>query len=75
VSRASAYKRDSCLFFRPGLWISTISARSGSRISRYLSKLRDPHALARAISEALARADAKYAIADRFDDAKASTLA
>jgi hypothetical protein len=34
-----------------------------------------PQALARAISEALARVDAKYAIADRFDDAKASTLA
>jgi hypothetical protein len=29
-------------------------------------------ALARAISEALARADAKYAIADRSDDDKAS---
>jgi hypothetical protein len=37
----------------------------------YLSKLRDPQVLARAISEALARgADAKYAIADRFDEAK-----
>jgi hypothetical protein len=36
----------------------------------YLSKLRDPQVLAKAISEALARADAKYAIADRFDDAK-----
>jgi predicted AAA+ superfamily ATPase len=34
----------------------------------YLSKLRDPQVLAKAISEALARADAKYAIADRFDD-------
>jgi hypothetical protein len=33
----------------------------------YLSKLRDPPVLAKAISEALARADAKYAIADRFD--------
>jgi hypothetical protein len=36
----------------------------------YLSKLRDPLVLAKAISEALARADAKYAIADRFDEAK-----
>jgi hypothetical protein len=37
----------------------------------YLSKLRDPQVLARAISEALARgADTKYAIADRFDEAK-----
>jgi hypothetical protein len=36
----------------------------------YLSKLRDPQVLAKAISEALARADAKYAIADRFDDTK-----
>jgi hypothetical protein len=36
----------------------------------YLSKLRDPPVLARAISEALARADTKYAIADRFDDVK-----
>ena len=36
----------------------------------YLSKLREPQVLARAISEALARADAKYAIADRFDEAK-----
>jgi hypothetical protein len=36
----------------------------------YLSKLRDPQVLAKAISEALARADAKYAIADRFDEAK-----
>jgi hypothetical protein len=36
----------------------------------YLSKLRDPQVLAKATSEALARADAKYAIADRFDDAK-----
>jgi predicted AAA+ superfamily ATPase len=35
----------------------------------YLSKLRDPQVLGRAISEALARADTKYAIADRFDDA------
>ena len=34
----------------------------------YLSKLREPQVLARAISEALARADAKYAIADRLDD-------
>lgn len=36
----------------------------------YLSKLRDPQVLAKAITEALARADANYAIADRFDDAK-----
>jgi hypothetical protein len=37
----------------------------------YLSKLRDPQVLAKAISEALARgADTKYAIADRFDEAK-----
>ena len=36
----------------------------------YLSKLRDPQVLAKAISEALARADARYAIADRFDEAK-----
>jgi len=36
----------------------------------YLSKLRDPQVLAQAISGATARADAKYAIADRFDAAK-----
>jgi hypothetical protein len=36
----------------------------------YLSKLREPQVLAKAISEALARSDAKYAIADRFDVAK-----
>jgi predicted AAA+ superfamily ATPase len=37
----------------------------------YLSKLRDSQVLAKAISEALAQgADTKYAIADRFDDAK-----
>ena len=36
----------------------------------YLSKLREPQVLAKAISEALARSDAKYAIAERFDEAK-----
>jgi predicted AAA+ superfamily ATPase len=36
----------------------------------YLSKLRDPQVLAKAVSEGLARADAKYALADRFDDTK-----
>ena len=36
----------------------------------YLSKLREPQVLAKAISEALARSDAKYAVADRFDEAK-----
>ena len=36
----------------------------------YLSKLRDPQVLAKAISVALKRTDAKYAIADRFDEAK-----
>jgi len=36
----------------------------------YLSKLREPQVLAKAISEALARSDTKYAIADRFDEAK-----
>jgi hypothetical protein len=36
----------------------------------YLSKLRDPQVLAKAISEALARSDAKYALADRFDEMK-----
>jgi len=36
----------------------------------YLSKLREPQVLARAISEAVARSDAKYAIADRSDEAK-----
>jgi hypothetical protein len=36
----------------------------------YLSQLREPQVLAKAISETLARSDAKYAIADRFDDAK-----
>jgi hypothetical protein len=36
----------------------------------YLSKLREPQVLAKAISEALARSDAQYAIADRFDEAK-----
>jgi hypothetical protein len=35
----------------------------------YLSKLRDPQVLARAISEALARSDAKHGVADRFDEA------
>jgi hypothetical protein len=39
----------------------------------YLSKLRDPQVLAKAISEALAQgADTKYAIADRFDDGRSS---
>jgi len=37
----------------------------------YLSKLRDPQVLARAISEALERSDNDFAIADRFDEAKA----
>jgi hypothetical protein len=36
----------------------------------YLSKLRDSQVLARAIAEALGRVDAKYAIADRFDEVK-----
>jgi hypothetical protein len=36
----------------------------------YLSKLREPQVLAKAISEALARSDAKYAIADPLDEAK-----
>jgi hypothetical protein len=40
----------------------------------YLSKLRDSQVLAKAISEALGRADAKYAIADRFDDAQGEYL-
>jgi hypothetical protein len=40
----------------------------------YLSKLREPQVLAKAISEALARSDAKYAIADRFDEAKGEYL-
>jgi hypothetical protein len=35
----------------------------------YLSKLRDPHVLAQAITAALARADTKYAHADCFDEA------
>jgi len=41
----------------------------------YLSKLRDPQVLAKAISEALARADTKYAIAGRFDEAKGEYVA
>jgi hypothetical protein len=36
----------------------------------YLSKLREPQVLGRAISEALKRSDAKYAFADRFDEAR-----
>lgn len=36
----------------------------------YLSKLREPQVLARAISEALVRPDAKYGIAERFDETK-----
>jgi hypothetical protein len=36
----------------------------------YLSKLREPQVLARATSEAVTRSDAKYAVADRFDEAK-----
>ena len=36
----------------------------------YLSKLRDPQVLTRAISEAIARSDAKFAVADRFDETK-----
>jgi hypothetical protein len=40
----------------------------------YLSKLREPQVLAKAISEALARSDAKYAIAERFDEAKGEYL-
>lgn len=35
-----------------------------------LSKLREPQVLAKAISEALARSDARYAVADRYDEAK-----
>jgi hypothetical protein len=35
----------------------------------YLSKLREPSVLARAISKAIARSDAKYAVADRLDEA------
>jgi hypothetical protein len=41
----------------------------------YLSKLREPQVLAKAISEALARSDTKYAIADRFDEAKGEYVA
>ena len=37
----------------------------------YLSKLREPQVLAKAISEALARSDAKYAIAGCFDEMRA----
>jgi hypothetical protein len=36
----------------------------------YLSKLREPQVLARAISEAVARSDARFAVTDRFDEAK-----
>jgi uncharacterized protein len=36
----------------------------------YLSKLRDAQVLAKAINGTLPRSDAKYAIADRFDEAK-----
>jgi Protein of unknown function (DUF499) len=36
----------------------------------YLSKLREPQVLARAISEAVARSDAAFAVADGFDEAK-----
>ena len=36
----------------------------------YLSKLREPQVLGRAISEALKRSDAMFAFADRFDEAK-----
>lgn len=36
----------------------------------YLRKLREPSVLARAIGDAVARSDAKYALADRFDEAK-----
>jgi hypothetical protein len=36
----------------------------------YLSKLREPQVLAKAISGALERSDARYAIAERFDEAK-----
>jgi hypothetical protein len=36
----------------------------------YLSKLREPQILARAISAAVFRSDAKYAVADRYDEAK-----
>ncbi len=35
-----------------------------------LSKLREPMVLAKAISEALPRSDAKYGVADRFDEAR-----
>jgi hypothetical protein len=35
----------------------------------YLSKLREPFVLARAIGDAVARSDAKYALADRFEEA------
>jgi hypothetical protein len=36
----------------------------------YLSKLRDPQVLAKAISDALRRSDAKYGFAVRFDEAR-----
>ena len=36
----------------------------------YLIKLREPSVLARAIGDAVARSDAKFALADRFDEAK-----
>jgi hypothetical protein len=36
----------------------------------YLSKLREPQVLAQAVSSALARADAKYSIADCYDEVK-----
>ena len=36
----------------------------------YLSKLREPPVLAKAIAAALARSDAKYAYADGIDEAR-----
>jgi hypothetical protein len=71
VSRLGVLDNDLDKIWRPDQpHVSVRHLRDWFAQFPYLSKLRDPPVLARAISEALARADAKYAIADCFDNAK-----
>ena len=76
---AAPARRNAVYLYSSGenYWFSPIASNAAVRQLRdwftqfpYLSKLREPQVLARAISEAIARSDAKYAIADRFDEAK-----
>jgi hypothetical protein len=71
VSRLGVLDNDLGKVWQPGQpHVSVRQLRDWFAQFPYLSKLRDPQVLSKAISEALARSDAKYAIADRFDDAK-----